>query len=76
MSGPIVRTGASPEFWENWQKIFGPGDAPKGKGKKKEAGKKPATASKAKAAAKPKAAAKKPAGKPAKKTTKGSKKSK
>jgi len=23
MSGPIVRTGATPEFWENWDKIFG-----------------------------------------------------
>jgi hypothetical protein len=23
MGGPIVRTGATPEFWENWDKIFG-----------------------------------------------------
>jgi len=22
-SGPIVRTGATPEFWKNWEKIFG-----------------------------------------------------
>jgi len=23
MSGPIVRTGATPEFWKNWDAIFG-----------------------------------------------------
>ena len=23
MSGPIVRTGATPEYWENWDQIFG-----------------------------------------------------
>jgi hypothetical protein len=23
MSGPIVRTGATPEFWKNWDSIFG-----------------------------------------------------
>jgi hypothetical protein len=23
MSGPIVRTGATPEFWKNWDKVFG-----------------------------------------------------
>ncbi len=34
-SGPIVRTGATPEFWKNWENIFG--------GKKK-AGGKPAAA--------------------------------
>ena len=22
-SGPIVRTGATPEFWKNWENIFG-----------------------------------------------------
>jgi hypothetical protein len=22
-SGPIVRTGATPEFWKNWDNIFG-----------------------------------------------------
>ena len=22
-SGPIVRTGATPEFWRNWENIFG-----------------------------------------------------
>ena len=34
MSGPIVRTGATPEFWENWPKIFGDQDK-KSTGKKK-----------------------------------------
>ena len=29
MSGPIVRTGATPEFWENWDKIFGDSDKKK-----------------------------------------------
>lgn len=48
MSGPIVRTGTTPKFWENWDKAFG-----KGKGSQA-AAKKPA------AKAKP---AKKPAGK-------------
>lgn len=54
MSGPIVRTGATPEFWKNYDAIFG--------GKK---GKTPA----AKPAKAPKAAAKsaKPAKKAAKK---------
>ena len=27
MSGPIVRTGASPEFSKNWDNIFGKKDA-------------------------------------------------
>jgi hypothetical protein len=49
-SGPIVRTGATPEFWKNWDNIFG--------GKKKGAG---AKAAPAKPAAKKKTAAKKPA---------------
>lgn len=44
MSGPIVRTGASPEFTKNWEKIFG--------GK--------STAGKAKAMVAPKKAAAKP----------------
>jgi hypothetical protein len=48
-SGPIVRTGATPEFWKNWEKAFG--------GKKKADAGKPA----AKVTAKKKPAAKKPA---------------
>ena len=55
MSGPIVRTGATPEFWKNWDNIFG--------GKKT----KTPAASPAKAAAKPAAKASKPAKKAAKK---------
>ncbi len=23
MSGPIVRTGTTPKFWENWDRVFG-----------------------------------------------------
>ena len=23
MSGPIVRTGTTPEFWKNWDQVFG-----------------------------------------------------
>ena len=55
-SGPIVRTGATPEFWRNWEQAFG--------GKKRADAGKPAakgTAKKKSAAKKP--AAKKPAGK-------------
>lgn len=64
MSGPIVRSGPSPEFSQNWEKIFGqrqpislagkPGKAP---AKSKPAKAKPAPASKARSA-KPKAGAK------------------
>ena len=54
MSGPIVRTGTTPEFWKNYDNIFG---------KKKAAPKKEET----KAAAKP---VKKVAKKAAKKTAK------
>lgn len=56
MSGPIVRTGATPEFWNNWDKVFG------GKKKAKAAAPapaKPAKATKAKAAKPAKKAAKK-----------------
>jgi hypothetical protein len=49
-SGPIVRTGATPEFWRNWENIFG--------GKKKPSARKTASA---KTTAKKKATAKKPA---------------
>ena len=62
MGGPIVRTGATPEFWENWDKIFG--DTNKTSTGKKKSG---ARASKqsSKRASKPasKKAAKKSAGK-------------
>ena len=52
MSGPIVRTGATPEFWENWDKIFGD------KGKKS-TGKKKAGAKALKKSAKKKSSKKK-----------------
>ena len=52
-SGPIVRTGATPEFWKNWENIFGG---------KKQAGGKPAVARPAgRKAAATKAVAKPPA---------------
>jgi hypothetical protein len=50
-SGPIVRTGATPEFWRNWDNVFG--------GKKKST----AEAAPAKGASKKKPAAKKPVAK-------------
>ncbi len=37
MSGPIVRTGTTPEFWKNWDQAFG-GKAEGGKGKKNATG--------------------------------------
>lgn len=62
MSGPIVRTGTTPEFWKNWDQVFG--NAPK----KKTSAKTPDAASKAaKKAAAPKKAAKKSVKKAAKK---------
>jgi hypothetical protein len=54
MSGPIVRTGTTPEFWKNYDRIFGE--------------KQPAAAKKS--AAKPAAAAKKAAKKAVKKAAK------
>ena len=41
MGGPIVRTGTTPEFWKDWDKIFGNGTAEKTtkKSKKKAASK-------------------------------------
>lgn len=56
MSGPIVRTGTTPKFWENYDRVFGD---------KKKAAAAPAEKSPAKAAKKAvkKAAAKKAAAK-------------
>lgn len=62
MSGPIVRTGTTPEFWKNWDRVFGGEPADKSSAKPKAAKKKVAT----KAAA-PKKTAKKSAKKAAKK---------
>jgi hypothetical protein len=41
MSGPIVRTGTTPKFWENYDKVFG-----KAKSAAKPSAKKPARKSK------------------------------
>jgi hypothetical protein len=51
MSGPIVRTGTTPEYWNNWDSIFG---AKKGKpaAKPEKAAAKPAKAKPVKKAAK------------------------
>ena len=59
MSGPIVRTGTTPEFWKNYERIFGVTTATE----KKIAGaaKKPTPAKAAKKSAAPKKAAKKSA---------------
>ena len=48
MSGPIVRTGTTPKFWENYDQIFGDKPASKAQKKtaKKTAKKKPAKAKK------------------------------
>ena len=59
MSGPIVRTGTTPEFWANYDQVFG--GKKKKKATKKKAAKKASTKKKAvkKKAAKKKAAKKK-----------------
>ena len=55
MGGPIVRTGTTPAFWENWEKAFGKAS---GGTKKSAAGKlvakKPAKNSKSKSTGKAK----------------------
>lgn len=56
MSGPIVRTGTTPEFWANYDQVFGGKDAKKKKAAKKKAVQKAAVKKKA---AKKKAAKKK-----------------
>ncbi|MFN9373197.1 MAG: RNA polymerase subunit sigma [Planctomycetaceae bacterium] len=59
MGGPIVRTGTTPEFWSNWERVFG---AKKGAA--------PAAAKKAAGKKAPKSAAKKTAPKKAAKKKK------
>lgn len=44
MGGPIIRSGPTPEYWNNWEQAFG-----KKKTKKAAAPKKPAKKAKAKA---------------------------
>ena len=55
MGGPIVRTGTTPEFWSNWDRVFG--------GKKAVATKSADTKPAAKKSAKPKGAKAAKAGK-------------
>jgi len=45
MSGPIVRTGTTPKFWENWDQAFG---------KKKRTSRKKTTSKKSASSAAPK----------------------
>jgi len=63
MSGPIVRTGTTPEFWANYDQVFGSKNATKKKAAKKKAASAAGTKKKAvkKAAVKKKAAKKKAA---------------
>jgi hypothetical protein len=49
MSGPIVRTGTTPKFWQNWENVFG----------NKKSGSGAAKATSAKSHKSPKASAKK-----------------
>ena len=71
MSGPIVRTGTTPEFWKNWDRAFGDKKAAAGTKKatkapeKKEA---PVASKKSVKKTAPKAAAKEATKKAAKKT--------
>jgi hypothetical protein len=53
MSGPIVRTGTTPEYWKNWDSIFG-GKKTNTAAKPAKAAKKPAKAKSAKKVAKKK----------------------
>lgn len=62
MGGPIVRTGTTPEYWENWDRVFGGEQKSEGGRKKsapKSAKKKSAKKKSVKKVAKKKAAKKK-----------------
>ena len=61
MSGPIVRTGTTPKFWENYDRIFNGASSRKASGVKKEA------TAKAEAKSSKKSSGKKAAGKKKKK---------
>jgi hypothetical protein len=58
MGGPIVRTGTTPAFWNNWEKAFGKGKKPKTGAAKETAGTEASKAKKAAAGAKAATAAK------------------
>ena len=71
MSGPIVRTGTTPEFWKNWDRAFGDKKAAAGTKKATKTPEKKEAAIASKKAVKnaaPKAAPKKAAKKAVKKT--------
>ena len=54
MGGPIVRTGTTPAFWENWDKAFGKAAKGSSTAAKTGAAKKPAKSAKSKPVAKAK----------------------
>jgi len=62
MSGPIVRTGTTPKFWQNWDQVFGKGKKT-GSGEAQAAGTKSAKGAKKATKAATGKKAKKPAGK-------------
>jgi hypothetical protein len=63
MSGPIVRTGPTPQFSANWENVFGKKSGSKSAAPKSAKAAKPAKSAKAKAAKPAKKAKKKKAGK-------------
>jgi hypothetical protein len=65
MSGPIVRTGTTPKFWQNWDQAFGGKKGKKSAGGETKAGTTKSAKSVTKASTKPAAGkkAKKAAGK-------------
>ncbi|WP_437185449.1 RNA polymerase subunit sigma [Planctomicrobium sp. SH668] len=65
MSGPIIRTGATPEYWSNWDNVFGKKTKSASKAKEVAAAAPKKVAPAAKKAAAPKAAAPKAAPKKA-----------
>lgn len=71
MGGPIVRTGTTPAFWNNWDKAFGKGKKSKSGAAKEASGTEASKAKKAAAGAKAATVAKAAA----KKTTSTAKKS-
>ncbi|MCA9057591.1 MAG: RNA polymerase subunit sigma [Planctomycetaceae bacterium] len=66
MSGPIVRTGTTPKFWKNWDRIFGDASSDQSTAGKSAKGK----TAKSKTAAKASGSKTKKAAKKAKKTGK------
>jgi hypothetical protein len=61
MSGPIVRTGTTPKFWQNWDQVFGKGRKKSTSGETKSSAAKPTNSMK-------KSSTKSAAGKKTKKT--------